>query len=128
MFDVKGLMWQTDSMDAEELSERLMEFALRVAKMTRALPADVAARNAAGQVIRSSSSTAANYRASQRGKSRKDFINKVKIAVEEADESAFWLEYIERLEIIPAQKLVSLRKEAEEIVKILAAIRRSAGE
>ena len=115
-------------MDSGELSERLMVFALRVAKMTQALPSDVAARNAAGQVIRSSSSTAANYRASQRGKSRKDFVNKVKIAVEEADESAFWLEYIERLEVIPAQKLAALRHEADELVRILAAIRHSAGD
>ncbi len=112
-------------MTPEELSERLMVFALRVAKMTRALPSDLASTNAAGQVIKSSSSSAANYRASQRGKSRKDFVNKVKIAVEEADESAFWLEYIDRLEVIPSKKLAPLRIEAGELLRILATIRRN---
>ncbi len=112
-------------MTPDELSERLMVFALRVARMTEALPSGPAARNAADQVIRSSSSTASNYRAAQRGKSRKDFANKVKIALEEADESEFWLEYIERLELVPAIKLKDLRHEANELVRILAAIRKS---
>jgi four helix bundle protein len=110
-----------------ELCERLMVFALRVAKMAEVLPKGLAARNAADQIIRSSSSAAANYRAAQRGRSAKDFTNKVGIALEEADETAFWLEYIERLEALPAKRLEKLRSEADELVRILVTIRKGSG-
>jgi four helix bundle protein len=115
-------------MTPEELKERLLGFSLRIAKMTDALPRTLAAQNAASQVIRSSSSAASNYRASQRGKSRKDFAHKIKITLEEADESEFWLEYIERLEAVPSKKLAALRAEANELTRILAAIRRKSGD
>lgn len=111
-------------MTPQELKERLMAFSLWIAKMTDTLPRKLAVQNAASQLIRSSSSAASNYRASQRGKSRKDFSNKVKIALEEADESEFWLEYIERLDVVPSKKLAALKAEANELTRILAAIRR----
>ena len=110
-----------------ELSTRLMTFALRIARMADALPSGMATRNAADQIIRSSSSAAANYRASQRGRSTKDFLNKVGIALEEADETAFWLDYIEGLGAVSAKRLESLHIEAEELVRILATIRKSGG-
>jgi four helix bundle protein len=122
MADVFGVSGMTPG----ELSERLLVLALRVGKMADALPVGLAARNAAGQVIRSSSSAAANYRAAQRGRSHKDFGNKVGVALEEADETAFWLEYIERYELLSAKRLSALRKEADELVRILATIRKSA--
>lgn len=92
--------------------------------MAEALPGTRAARNAADQIIRSSSSAASNYRASQRGRSGRDFINKVGIALEEADETAFWLDYIEGLEVISAKRLEKLKVEADELVRILASIRK----
>ncbi|BET65134.1 four helix bundle protein [Opitutales bacterium ASA1] len=111
-----------------ELCGRLLTFALRVAKMTEALPRGLAVRNAADQVVRCSSSAASNYRASQRGRSTRDFLNKVAMALEEADETCFWLEYIEGLEVVPAKRLENLRTEADELVSILASIRkRSSG-
>ncbi|MFA6961902.1 MAG: four helix bundle protein [Opitutaceae bacterium] len=122
MADVFGV----SGMTPEELSERLLVLALRVGKMADALPTGIAARNAAGQVIRSSSSAAANYRAAQRGRSHKDFSNKVGVALEEADETAFWLEYIERYGLLSAKRLSALRKEADELVRILATIRKNA--
>ncbi len=85
-----------------EMCERTMVFALRCAEMTEALPKRAAALNAGKQIIRASASVAANYRATQRGKSHADFTNKVAIVLEEADESAF------------------LRVEAEELVRIFA--------
>ena len=112
-------------MKENELCRRLLAYSLRIAKMADALPRSIAARNAADQIIRSSSSAAANYRASQRGRSDKDFINKVGIALEEADETCFWLDYIEGLEAIPAKRLEKLKTEADELVRILASIRKT---
>ncbi|WP_299061280.1 four helix bundle protein [uncultured Polaribacter sp.] len=73
------------------------------------------------QLIRSSSSVGANYRASQRAKSTADFINKLKIVEEEADESVFWLEIFE--EVIPEHKeeILKLKKEGSELLAIIVA-------
>ena len=103
-----------------------MEFALRVIRMAESLPKTVAARNAANQIVRSACSVAANYRAAQRAKSRADFSNKIAIVLEEADEPAFWIELIERAKFLPAARLADLKREAEELVKIFATMRRSA--
>jgi len=111
-----------------ELCERLLVFALRVAKMSESLPRGLAARNAADQVICSSSSSASNYRAAQRGRSTRDFANKVGVALEEADETAFWLDYIDRLEVIPPRRLAGLRTEADELARILASIRKGSSD
>ena len=109
-------------MTPEELCERLMSFALRVARMAEALPGGLVASNAAGQIVRSSSSAASNYRASQRGRSHKDFASKVGIALEEADETAFWLEYIVRYGFVEESRMRELCQEADELVHILATI------
>ena len=73
------------------------------------------------QLIRSSSSVGANYRASQRAKSTADFINKLKIVEEEVDESVYWLEIFE--EILPEQsiEIERLRKEGKELLAITVA-------
>jgi len=73
------------------------------------------------QLIKASSSVAANYRAVCRAKSKADFINKLKIVEEEADESLFWLEFVEELELIRKQLLKELIKEADELVSIFTA-------
>lgn len=103
-----------------------MVFALRCAEMTEALPTRPAALNAGKQIIRASASVAANYRASQRGKSRPDFANKVAIVLEEADESLFWLEYIERGGYLAPKRLELLRGEADDLVRIFATMLASA--
>ena len=69
-----------------------MQFAVRVLKFSDALPNRPSGRTIANQVARSGTSVAANYRAALRGKSRADFINKITTVLEEADETAFWLE------------------------------------
>ena len=76
-------------MNPAELKERTMQFALRVLKLADPLPNKPSGRTIAGQVARSGCSVAANYRAALRGKSRADFINKITIVLEEADETAF---------------------------------------
>lgn len=103
-----------------------MDFAVRVLRLADALPGSVSGQTIARQVARSGTSVAANYRAALRGKSRADFVNKVTIVLEEADETDFWIELGERAGVVEAKKVVPLRREAEELVKIFAATRRSA--
>ena len=112
-------------MTPAELSERAMVFALRVMRMAESLPRTAAARNVSSQIVRSACSVAANYRAAQRAKSRADFSNKIAIVLEEADETAFWIELTERARFLPPARLVQLKTEAEELVRIFATIRRS---
>lgn len=103
-----------------------MNFAVRVLKMADALPKSVAGRTVAGQIARSGCSVAANYRSALRGKSRADFINKITIVLEEADETAFWIELTDRAALLPAAKLRKLFTEAEELTKIFNATRSTA--
>lgn len=103
-----------------------MSFAIRMLKMADALPKSIAGRTVANQIARSGCSVAANYRAALRGKSRADFVNKITIVLEEADETAFWIELTERAELLPSAKLRKLFREAEELAKIFNATRSTA--
>src|SRR4051812_28327758 len=113
-------------MNPEELKERTMCFAIRVLKLANALPRNPSGRTVAGQIARSGCSIASNYRAALRGKSRADFINKITTVLEEADETAFWIEVAQRASLIPAGRLQNLRAEAEELTKIFNATRTTA--
>lgn len=103
-----------------------MQFAVRVLKLADALPKTASGRTVANQVSRSGCSVAANYRAALRGKSRPDFINKITIVLEEADETDFWIELTERAALLPANRLKALRNEAEQLTKIFNATRTTA--
>ena len=107
------------------MAERSMTFALRVMKMAEYLPRTPAAQNTARQIVRSACSIAANYRSAQRAKSHADFRNKITIVLEEADETAFWIELAERAGFLPAAQLQELKGEAEALVRIFAAMRRT---
>lgn len=113
-------------MTKEELKERTMRFAIRVLKLADSLPRSIAGRTAANQIGRSACSAAANYRAAFRGKSRSDFVNKITIVLEETDETAFWIELIERAALLPANRLRAIHGKAVELTKIFNATRTSA--
>jgi four helix bundle protein len=113
-------------MDTSELKERTMQFAVRVLKLADALPNKPSGRTIANQVARSGCSVAANYRSALRGKSRADFINKITIVLEEADETALWIELATRAGLQPAKRLKPLLAEAEELTKIFNATRTTA--
>lgn len=108
-------------MNAKELKERTKQFALRVMRLVDALPKSVKARAIANQVIRSGTSVGANYRAASRARSRAEFISKIAVVEEEADETAFWLELILAEKILPAKKVEPLLDEANALVAIMAA-------
>src|SRR5271157_2580949 len=110
----------------EDLRRRTKEFALRVINLFRALPRTEEARVLGRQVLRSGTAIAANYRSACRARSHADFISKIGITLEEADETAFWLELIIDAGIIKRSKLESLMVEADELVRIFQSARTTA--
>lgn len=111
---------------AEDLKARTKQFAIRTVKLSAALPKTTEARVLGTQVLRSGTSLAANYRAACRARSRAEFIAKLGIVVEEADETVFWLELLVDTEIVERDKMNDLLKEAHELLAIFSASRRTA--
>src|SRR5437588_2854434 len=93
---------------AKLLQDRTKKFAIRVIKAFARLPKDEAARIIGKQFLRSGTSLAANYRAACRARSAADFISKISVVSEEADETLFWLELLIDSELITSKKVESL--------------------
>ncbi len=113
-------------MNADDLKKRTKRFALRVLKLVAALPNTVAGRAIGGQLVRSGTSVGSNYRAACRGRSRAEFVAKLGVVEEEADESAFWMELIIEGGLLKPRQVEPLLNEANEITKIMAQSRISA--
>jgi len=113
-------------MTNDEMRDRMMDFAVRVLRMAESLPRTVSGQTIARQVARSGTSVAANYRSALRGKSRPDFIHKIAISLEEADETGFWIDLAERARLVRREKVTPLRQETDELVRILSATRTTA--
>lgn len=113
-------------MNEIELKDRTKTFSLRIIKLVSALPNSIEGKAIANQLVRSGTSVGANYRAACRGRSKQEFIAKLGIVEEEADESAFWMEIIIDSGLIKGDLVKPLLKEANEIVAIIAASRKSA--
>jgi four helix bundle protein len=92
----------------EELRDRTKKFAVRVVRVYRALPFKTDAQVLGKQLIRSGTGVAANYRAACRSRSKAEWIAKIGIVVEEADETVFWLEMLSDCDVVPAKKLAPL--------------------
>ncbi|HBO84416.1 MAG: hypothetical protein A2073_07700 [Deltaproteobacteria bacterium GWC2_42_11] len=102
------------------LRKRTKEFAKRIIELCRVLPDNREGRLIGNQIFRSGTSVAANYRAACRARSGADFISKMGIIEEEADETQFWLEMIKEMNIIVDKPLLdSLIKESDELVAIV---------
>lgn len=110
----------------EQFRNRTKSLAVRIVKMYVQLPKTDEARIIGKQLIRSATSSAANYRAACRGRSKAEFFAKMSIVVEEVDETLFWLEMLEETEIIAASKLIELKKEATELLSVFAKARSNA--
>jgi four helix bundle protein len=110
----------------DDLRARTKAFALRIIKLFRALPKTEEGRVLGRQILRSGTVVAANYRSACRGRSRADFISKIGITVEEADETAFWLELLVDAGIVKKARLEKLLVEANELVRIFQATRTTA--
>lgn len=111
---------------AEELKGRTKQFAIRIVKLFRSLPKSDEARIIGKQVLRSGTSVAANYRAVCRARSKAEFIAKIGVVVEEADETVFWLELLIETNIVEQKRMNSLLVEASELLAIFAASQHTA--
>jgi four helix bundle protein len=109
-------------MKGEDLKQRSKKNALAVIKLAEKLPNNRVGWTFSDQIVRSSTSVAANYRSACRAKSDKDFISKMETVIEEADETLFWLEMIDESDIlIEKEAIISLAKETNELLSIFIA-------
>ena len=106
-------------MTEEILKQRLKNFSIRIIKMVDGLPNTISGRAIGSQIVRSGTSPAANYRAACIGKSKKDFLNKLKMVEEELYETLHWLEVIMETELLPKNRLELLCEENKELLKII---------
>jgi len=115
-------------MNSSELKERTKKFAHRCVKFSVTLPNTYLGNHIKGQLIRASTSVAANYRATCVSQSKASFIAKISIVIEEADESLFWIEFIRDDNLLNPNnnELKSLINEANELVSIFIASRKTA--
>ncbi len=107
-----------------DITERTFNFALRIIKLSQFLNKkyELEKNILAKQILRSGTSVGANVEEAQAGQSRADFISKMSIALKEARETNYWLRLMEASEIVKSEKIVEIKKESEEIKKIIAAI------
>ncbi|KGM43731.1 hypothetical protein JY97_05360 [Alkalispirochaeta odontotermitis] len=113
-------------MRSEELIKRTKVFAHRCVKLASALPETSLGKHISGQLIRCSTSVAANYRATCLSQSKPSFIAKISIVVEEADEAAFWLEFIIDEKLLKMNLIEQLLSEARELTAIFVSSRKTA--
>jgi len=112
-------------MDAEQLKNRTRDFAHRCVKLAFSLPKDPLSRHVQNQLIRCSTSVAANYRAVCLAHSKAAFASKISIVVEEVDESTFWIEFLEEEAILSDKQCGKLLQEAKELTAIFVASRKT---
>jgi len=110
----------------EQIRARTKQFAIRIVKAVQRLPKTDESRIIGKQLLRSGTSVAANYRAIGRARSKPEFIAKMGIVVEEADETVFWLELLIETSIVRKELVEELLTEGNELVAIFAASHRTA--
>jgi four helix bundle protein len=113
-------------MNPDELKKRTNEFAHRCVKLALTLPNTTLGNHLARQLIRSSTSVAANYRAACVSQSRTSFAAKISIVLEETDESYFWIEFIVDEDLVARNRVLEILAEADELTRIFAASRKRA--
>lgn len=106
---------------ADALKQRTKTFAVRIVKLFRSLPHTPDAQTLGKQVLRSGTSVAANYRAVCRARSKAEFIAKMGIVQEEADETVFWLELLTETDVLSTDRTKDLLKEANELLAVFGA-------
>ncbi len=109
----------------EKFKKRTKKLSIDIILLIDSLKKSEATRVISHQIIKSSTSTAANYRASCIARSKKEFYSKISITVEEADETVFWLEILEDSGLVSSNKITPLLKEANEILKVLSKARKN---
>jgi len=106
---------------ADELEDRLIDFAVRVIKLADSLPDTAAGKHIARQILRSGTSPAPNYAEARGAESRADFIHKLKISLKELNETSVWLKMVCRTELLKTELLEGLIDENHQLCRILNA-------
>jgi four helix bundle protein len=112
-------------MDREELKKRTKEFAHRCIKLSLALPKTPLGRHIQSQLIKCSTSVAANYRAACISQSRASFASKLSIVAEESDETHFWIQFVVDEKLLNERQIIPLLNEAKELTAIFVAARKT---
>ena len=129
MNDELGRDRESEGMVAGEktdLKKRTKAFALRIVRLYTALPKTTVAQVLGTQVLRSGTSVGAHYREASRARSTAEFISKLEVAIQELDETLYWLELLEEAAIVRTGQLTDLRAEAEELISIFVSSVRTA--
>ncbi|HYX41566.1 MAG TPA: four helix bundle protein [Pyrinomonadaceae bacterium] len=114
--------------DNSDLPTRTKLFALRIVRLYTALPKTIEAQVLGKQMLRSGTSVGAHYREAMRARSRAEFISKIEGGLQELEETLYWLELLVDSDIMPANRLTDLQREASELIAILVASVKTAKE
>jgi four helix bundle protein len=115
-----------DQSKADELEERLIDFAVRIVNLSASLPKTAAGRHIAGQILRSGTSPAPNYGEARGAESHADFIHKLRIVLKELNETSIWLRVIERSKMLRKELISDIVGENRELCRIFTASLRTA--
>jgi four helix bundle protein len=107
-------------MNADEVSDRLLEFAVRIGKVVDALPDTRLGRHVAGQLVRCGTSPPPNYEEARAAESRADFVHKLGVCLKELRESRFWIRFIIKADLLPEARMADLLEECTQLCKIIA--------
>jgi four helix bundle protein len=107
----------------EQIRERTMKLAVAIHELLVKTTVSPVTRHIVNQLIRSSSSVAANYRAATRSRSDAEFYSKICIVVEEMDETQFWLDYLQRINVLERNESLKVCNEVEELVRLFTSIK-----
>ena len=111
----------TSQLLADQLEERLIDFAVRIIKLSNRLPKTPAGRHIANQILRSGTSPAPNYGEARGAESRADFRHKIRIVLKELNETSIWLRIIQRSQLLSSPSLIDITTECSELCKIFTA-------
>src|ERR1041384_312892 len=122
-----GVATATDvQTQANALEERLINYAVRIVKLSASLPKTAAGRHIAGQILRSGTSPAPNYGEARGAESQNDFIHKLRVVLKELNETSIWLRVIQRSELVRSQLLTDIIQETAELCRIFVTSIRTA--
>ena len=110
---------------ADELEERLIDFAVRIVKLSANLPRTSAGRHIAGQILRPGTSPAPNYGEARGAESHADFVHKLRVVLKELNETSIWLRIIERSQLLSKELIKDIVQENTELCRIFAATLKS---
>jgi len=117
--------FQENQSFADELENRLIDFAVRIIRLASQLPKTTAGKHISGQILRAGTSPAPNYGEARGAESRADFVHKVRIVFKELNETSVWLRIIERSQMLPVALLLDVLQENVALCKIFASTLRT---